>query len=265
MSSSPSLFCCRTASSSSKSKSSFLIKASKCSVQAVFRSRSRSTTHTTRRSQNRNQAVCSSSSNSNNTHTRTRMQNTRNTRSRNAPRGEEFLGGGFLSHLEEEFASIDRELLNARKRMTMFEEEGGGRGNDAREDLGPSLPSNRTVEKKREIRKERRGENSYSNFHYVESVTTYGGPPPGLSGARTGSVMQNGYALVGFAFVLCGTTFAYFKEKKMFARNFSLTNFKEEEKEKLALRWPILYLFSETFRREFRKTRVSKKEEDLEK
>ena len=170
-----------------------------------------------------------------------------------------------MSHLEEEFASIDRELLNARKRMTMFEEEGGGRGNDAREDLGPSLPSNRTVEKKREIQKERRGENSYSNFHYVESVTTYGGPPPGLSGARTGSVLQNGYALVGFAFVLCGTTFAYFKEKKMFARNFSLTNFKEEEKEKLALRWPILYLFSETFRREFRKTRVSKKEEDLEK
>ena len=166
--------------------------------------------------------MCSSSSNSNNTHTTTRMQNTRNTRSRNAPRGEEFLGGGFLSHLEEEFASIDRELLNARKRMTMFEEEGGGRGNDAREDLGPSLPSNRTVEKKREIRKERRGENSYSNFHYVESVTTYGGPPPGLSGARTGSVLQNGYALVGFAFVLCGTTFAYFKEKKMFARNFSL-------------------------------------------
>ena len=54
----------------------------------------------------------------------------------------------------------------------------------------------------------------YSNFHYVESVTTYGGPPPGLSGARTGSVLQNGYALVGFAFVLCGTTFAYFKEKK---------------------------------------------------
>ena len=209
--------------------------------------------------------MCSSSSNSNNTHTTTRMQNTRNTRSRNAPRGEEFLGGGFLSHLEEEFASIDRELLNARKRMTMFEEEGGGRGNDAREDLGPSLPSNRTVEKKREIRKERRGENSYSNFHYVESVTTYGGPPPGLSGARTGSVLQNGYALVGFASVLCGTTFAYFKEKKMFARNFSLTNFKEEEKEKLALRWPILYLFSETFRREFRKTRVSKKEEDLEK
>ena len=42
MSSSPSLFCCRTASSSSKSKSSFPIKASKCSVQAVFRSRSRS-------------------------------------------------------------------------------------------------------------------------------------------------------------------------------------------------------------------------------
>ena len=67
--------------------------------------------------------MCSSSSNSNNTHTTTRMQNTRNTRSRNAPRGEEFLGGGFLSHLEEEFASIDRELLNARKRMTMLEEE----------------------------------------------------------------------------------------------------------------------------------------------
>ena len=180
MSSSPSLFCCRTASPSSKSghKSSFPIKASKCSVQAVFRSRSRSNTNTTRSHQNRNQAVCSSSSNSNNTNTTTRMQNTRNTRSRNAPRGEEFLGGGFLSHLEEEFASIDREFLNARKRMTMFEEE-GGRGSDAREDLGPSIPSNRTVEKKREIRKERRGENSYSNFHYVESVTTYGGASAG--------------------------------------------------------------------------------------
>ena len=207
--------------------------------------------------------MCSSSSNSNNNNNTTRMQNTRNNRSRNAPRGEEFLGGGFFSHLEEEFASIDRELLNARRRMTMLEEEGGGR-NDAREDLGPSVPRNRTVEKKREIRKERRGQNSYSNFHYVESVTTYGGAPP-LSGARTGSVLRNGYALVGFAVLLCGTTFAYFKEKAAFARNFSRTNFKEEEKEKLALQWPALYLFSETFRREFRKTRVSKKEEDLEK
>ena len=207
--------------------------------------------------------MCSSSSNSNNNNNTTRMQNTRNNRSRNAPRGEEFLGGGFFSHLEEEFASIDRELLNARRRMTMLEEEGGGR-NDAREDLGPSVPRNRTVEKKREIRKERRGQNSYSNFHYVESVTTYGGAPP-LSGARTGSVLRNGYALVGFAVLLCGTTFAYFKEKAAFARNFSRTNFKEEEKEKLALRWPALYLFSETFRREFRKTRDNAKKEEEEK
>ena len=123
---------------------------------------------------------------------------------------------------------------------------------NAYEAFGP----NKTIAK--EIRKEHRGRHSYSNFHYTESVTTYGGIGAAagapLSRARSGGVVLDAPTTLGCV-VLLGMTYAYFKEKMVFSRNFSRTNFKEEEKEKLAREWPLLYASSETFRREFRKTK----------
>ena len=119
---------------------------------------------------------------------------------------------------------------------------------NAYEAFGP----NKTIAK--EIRKEHRGRHSYSNFHYTESVTTYGGAAAPLSRARSGGVVLDAPTTLGCV-VLLGMTYAYFKEKMVFSRNFSRTNFKEEEKEKLAREWPLLYASSETFRREFRKTK----------
>ena len=120
---------------------------------------------------------------------------------------------------------------------------------NAYEAFGP----NKTIAK--EIRKEHRGRHSYSNFHYTESVTTYGARRrPPLSRARSGGVVLDAPTTLGCV-VLLGMTYAYFKEKMVFSRNFSRTNFKEEEKEKLAREWPLLYASSETFRREFRKTK----------
>ena len=120
---------------------------------------------------------------------------------------------------------------------------------NAYEAFGP----NKTIAK--EIRKEHRGRHSYSNFHYTESVTTYGGAAAApLSRARSGGVVLDAPTTLGCV-VLLGMTYAYFKEKMVFSRNFSRTNFKEEEKEKLAREWPLLYASSETFRREFRKTK----------
>ena len=121
---------------------------------------------------------------------------------------------------------------------------------NAYEAFGP----NKTIAK--EIRKEHRGRHSYSNFHYTESVTTYGGgaaAAPSRERARSGGVVLDAPTLG--CVVLLGMTYAYFKEKMVFSRNFSRTNFKEEEKEKLAREWPLLYASSETFRREFRKTK----------
>ena len=120
---------------------------------------------------------------------------------------------------------------------------------NAYEAFGP----NKTIAK--EIRKEHRGRHSYSNFHYTESVTTYGGAAAApLSRTRSGGVVLDAPTTLGCV-VLLGMTYAYFKEKMVFSRNFSRTNFKEEEKEKLAREWPLLYASSETFRREFRKTK----------
>ena len=127
------------------------------------------------------------------------------------------------------------------------------RNNDNKTNAYDAFGPNKTIAK--EIRKEHRGRHSYSNFHYTESVTTYGGgsAPPLRERARSGGVVLDAPTLG--CVVLLGMTYAYFKEKMVFSRNFSRTNFKEEEKEKLAREWPLLYASSETFRREFRKTK----------
>tara|TARA_B100000405_G_scaffold69005_2_gene47302 strand:- start:203 stop:913 length:711 start_codon:yes stop_codon:yes gene_type:complete len=127
------------------------------------------------------------------------------------------------------------------------------RNNDNKTNAYDAFGPNKTIAK--EIRKEHRGRHSYSNFHYTESVTTYGGAAAApLSRARSGGVVLDAPTTLGCV-VLLGMTYAYFKEKMVFSRNFSRTNFKEEEKEKLAREWPLLYASSETFRREFRKTK----------
>ena len=128
------------------------------------------------------------------------------------------------------------------------------RNNDNKTNAYDAFGPNKTIAK--EIRKEHRGRHSYSNFHYTESVTTYGGgaaAAPSRERARSGGVVLDAPTLG--CVVLLGMTYAYFKEKMVFSRNFSRTNFKEEEKEKLAREWPLLYASSETFRREFRKTK----------
>ena len=150
--------------------------------------------------------------------------------------------------LEEEFAKLDRELSDARERALLVGTEEGRRRRSAHEDFGP----NKTVSK--EISREHRGRHSYSNFRYAESVTTYGPSSPPLAAGR-GSRQSLVDAPTLGVLLLLGTTYVYFKEKTTFARNFSATNFKEEEKEKLARAWPALYVSSEAFRREFRKAK----------
>ena len=143
---------------------------------------------------------------------------------------------------------FDREEAEARNNINNNNNNNKNTTN-AYEAFGP----NKTIAK--EIRKEHRGRHSYSNFHYTESVTTYGGAAAApLSRARSGGVVLDAPTTLGCV-VLLGMTYAYFKEKMVFSRNFSRTNFKEEEKEKLAREWPLLYASSETFRREFRKTK----------
>ena len=154
--------------------------------------------------------------------------------------------------LEEEFAKLDRELSDARERALLVGTK-EGRRRSAHEDFGP----NKTVSK--EISREHRGRHSYSNFRYAESVTTYGPSPPPLAAAR-GSRQSLVDAPTLGVLLLLGTTYVYFKEKTTFARNFSATNFKEEEKEKLARAWPALYVSSEAFRREFRKAKEKTEE-----
>ena len=149
--------------------------------------------------------------------------------------------------LEEEFAKLDRELSDARERALLVGTE-GRRRRSAHEDFGP----NKTVSK--EISREHRGRHSYSNFRYAESVTTYGPSSPPLAAGR-GSRQSLVDAPTLGVLLLLGTTYVYFKEKTTFARNFSATNFKEGEKEKLARAWPALYVSSEAFRREFRKAK----------
>ena len=150
--------------------------------------------------------------------------------------------------LEEEFAKLDRELSDARERALLVGTE-GRRRRSAREDFGP----NKTVSK--EISREHSGRHSYSNFRYAESVTTYGPSPPAAARVGRGSRQSLVDAPTLGLLLVLGTTYVYFKEKTTFARNFSATNFKEEEKEKLAREWPVLYLSSEAFRREFRKAK----------
>ena len=155
--------------------------------------------------------------------------------------------------LEEEFAKLDRELSDARERALLVGTKEGRRRRSAHEDFGP----NKTVSK--EISREHRGRHSYSNFRYAESVTTYGPSPPPLAAGR-GSRQSLVDAPTLGVLLLLGTTYVYFKEKTTFARNFSATNFKEEEKEKLARAWPALYVSSEAFRREFRKAKEKTEE-----
>jgi len=160
--------------------------------------------------------------------------------------------------LEEEFAKLDRELSDARERALLVGTEGRRRRRSAHEDFGP----NKTVSK--EISREHRGRHSYSNFRYAESVTTYGPSPPPLAAGR-GSRQSLVDAPTLGVLLLLGTTYVYFKEKTTFARNFSATNFKEEEKEKLARAWPALYVSSEAFRREFRKAKEKEEKREREK
>jgi len=144
---------------------------------------------------------------------------------------------------------FDQEEAEARNNNNNNNNNNNKNTTNAYEAFGP----NKTIAK--EIRKEHRGRHSYSNFHYTESVTTYGGAAAApLSRARSGGVVLDAPTTLGCV-VLLGMTYAYFKEKMVFSRNFSRTNFKEEEKEKLAREWPLLYASSETFRREFRKTK----------
>ena len=107
------------------------------------------------------------------------------------------------------------------------------RNNDNKTNAYDAFGPNKTIAK--EIRKEHRGRHSYSNFHYTESVTTYGGGAAApLARARSGGVVLDAPTLG--CVVLLGMTYAYFKEKMVFSRNFSRTNFKEEEKEKISQR-----------------------------
>ena len=160
--------------------------------------------------------------------------------------------------LEEEFAKLDRELSDARERALLVGTE-GRRRRSAHEDFGP----NKTVSK--EISREHRGRHSYSNFRYAESVTTYGPSPPAAALVGRGSRQSLVDAPTLGLLLALGTTYVYFKEKTTFARNFSATNFKEEEKEKLAREWPVLYLSSEAFRREFRKAKEKEEKREREK
>jgi len=161
--------------------------------------------------------------------------------------------------LEEEFAKLDRELSDARERALLVGTE-GRRRRSAHEDFGP----NKTVSK--EISREHRGRHSYSNFRYAESVTTYGPSPPAAARVGRGSRQSLVDAPTLGLLLVLGTTYVYFKEKTTFARNFSATNFKEEEKEKLAREWPpVLYLSSEAFRREFRKAKEKEEKREREK
>ena len=160
--------------------------------------------------------------------------------------------------LEEEFAKLDRELSDARERALLVGTE-GRRRRSAHEDFGP----NKTVSK--EISREHRGRHSYSNFRYAESVTTYGPSPPAAARVGRGSRQSLVDAPTLGLLLVLGTTYVYFKEKTTFARNFSATNFKEEEKEKLAREWPVLYLSSEAFRREFRKAKEKEENDAKEK
>ena len=160
--------------------------------------------------------------------------------------------------LEEEFAKLDRELSDARERALLVGTE-GRRRRSAGEDFGP----NKTVSK--EISREHRGRHSYSNFRYAESVTTYGPSPPAAALVGRGSRQSLVDAPTLGLLLALGTTYVYFKEKTTFARNFSATNFKEEEKEKLAREWPVLYLSSEAFRREFRKAKEKEEKREREK
>jgi len=161
--------------------------------------------------------------------------------------------------LEEEFAKLDRELSDARERALLVGTEGRRRRRSAHEDFGP----NKTVSK--EISREHRGRHSYSNFRYAESVTTYGPSPPAAARVGRGSRQSLVDAPTLGLLLALGTTYVYFKEKTTFARNFSATNFKEEEKEKLAREWPVLYLSSEAFRREFRKAKEKEEKREREK
>ena len=161
--------------------------------------------------------------------------------------------------LEEEFAKLDRELSDARERALLVGTEGRRRRRSAHEDFGP----NKTVSK--EISREHRGRHSYSNFRYAESVTTYGPSPPAAARVGRGSRQSLVDAPTLGLLLVLGTTYVYFKEKTTFARNFSATNFKEEEKEKLAREWPVLYLSSEAFRREFRKAKEKEEKREREK
>lgn len=160
--------------------------------------------------------------------------------------------------LEEEFAKLDRELSDARERALLVGTE-GRRRRSALKDFGP----NKTVSK--EISREHRGRHSYSNFRYAESVTTYGPSPPAAALVGRGSRQSLVDAPTLGLLLALGTTYVYFKEKTTFARNFSATNFKEEEKEKLAREWPVLYLSSEAFRREFRKAKEKEEKREREK
>ena len=161
--------------------------------------------------------------------------------------------------LEEEFAKLDRELSDARERALLVGTKEGRRRRSAHEDFGP----NKTVSK--EISREHRGRHSYSNFRYAESVTTYGPSPPAAARVGRGSRQSLVDAPTLGLLLVLGTTYVYFKEKTTFARNFSATNFKEEEKEKLAREWPVLYLSSEAFRREFRKAKEKEEKREREK
>ena len=123
--------------------------------------------------------------------------------------------------------------------------------------------SDRTKTTAKEIRKEHRGRHSYSNFHYITwSRRRRDGRrgwrrPPSQGAAKAGGVVLDAPTTLGCV-VLLGMTYAYFKEKMVFSRNFSRTNFKEEEKRKTSQRVGCRAAVSRAAKpleREFRKTK----------
>ncbi|KAK3266704.1 hypothetical protein CYMTET_24693 [Cymbomonas tetramitiformis] len=102
---------------------------------------------------------------------------------------------------------------------------------------------------RRESKSERTFEGGYERRYYSESVTIYGAPAPyttyqappaeGLTGALLAA------SLVGAVIA------AYAAGAVRFLRGYDNTRFKRAKKWQLALLWPVLILFSRSFREEF--------------
>ena len=175
--------------------------------------------------------------------------------------------GRHQKSLWEEMVELDEEFARATERMfnnnntnntNNMNETNETKTKTAKDEYGP----NRTYAK--EYRKETRGENSYSNVRYSESVTTYGNSSiiaqnHGNSGYGRNRGSGRSNSLVDIptmtCFALFALAFTYFKEKRIFEKHFDRTTFKRDERTRLANRWPLLYISNEKFRDEFNKTK----------